>query len=54
MFSKGTVAAEAGELFSQSTAGRLVVITCDDDDGTSFLSTVVVTATPIGRTRVDF
>lgn len=52
IFSKGTVAAEAAELFSQTSPGRLVVVTCEDYDGSVYLSNVVVTATPIGRTSV--
>lgn len=48
VFSKGTVAQEATELFSQTSPGRLVVITCEDFDGEVYLSNVVVTALPIG------
>ena len=47
VFSKGTVAQEADELFSQSSPGRLVVITCEDFDGEVYLSNVVVTALPV-------
>ncbi len=54
IFSKGTVAADAAELFSQSAPGRLVVITCEDYDGSVYLSNVVVTATPIGTSAFDF
>lgn len=54
IFSKGALAQQAGELFSQAAPGRLVVITCEDFDGTAYLSNVVVTATPIGRSTVDF
>lgn len=54
VFSKGALAQQAGELFSQAAPGRLVVITCEDFDGTTYLSNVVVTATPIGRSTVDF
>lgn len=54
IFSKGALAQEAGDLFSQAVPGRLVVITCEDFDGTAYLSNVVVTATPIGPTAVDF
>lgn len=54
IFSKGTLAQQAGNLFSQEVPGRLVVITCEDFDGTSYLSNVVVTATPIGPSSVDF
>lgn len=54
VFSKGTLARQAGELFSQAVPGRLVVITCEDYDGSSYLSNVVVTAIPTGRSTVDF
>jgi len=47
VFGKGTIADEAERLFSQEVPGRLVVITCEDWDGTRYLSNVVVTATPI-------
>lgn len=46
-FSKGSVATQAQELFSQSVPGRLVVITCEDYNGSVYLSNVVVTATPL-------
>lgn len=50
IFSKGTVAQEATELFSQTSPGRLVVITCEDFNGEVYLSNVVVTALPVGTT----
>lgn len=53
VFSKGAVAAEAQDLFSQSAPGRLVVITCEDYDGFAYLSNVVVTATPVDSPSVD-
>ena len=46
VFSKGSVADHAERLFSQEVPGRLVLITCEDWDGTRYLSNVVVTATP--------
>ncbi|MDE0778653.1 MAG: class F sortase [Nocardioides sp.] len=49
VFDKGSVAEQAGELFSQTSPGRLVVITCEDYNGSVYLSNVVVTARPIGR-----
>jgi LPXTG-site transpeptidase (sortase) family protein len=52
VFDKGTVAEEATELFSQSVPGRLVVVTCEDYDGSVYLSNVVVTATPTGGATV--
>ena len=44
-YRKGRVAEAAGRLFSQSVPGRLVLVTCEDWDGTRYLSNVVVTAT---------
>ncbi len=46
VFSKGRVAGHAERLFSQEVPGRLVLVTCEDWDGTRYLSNVVVTATP--------
>ena len=46
VFGKGTIAARAEELFSQEVDGRLVLLTCEDWDGTRYLSNVVVTAVP--------
>lgn len=46
VFSKGRVADHAERLFSQEAPGRLVLVTCEDWDGTRYLSNVVVTATP--------
>ena len=34
-------------MFSQDVPGRLVLITCEDWDGSRYLSNVVVTATPV-------
>lgn len=48
VFSKGTIAEEAERLFSQEVPGRLVLITCEDWDGSRYLSNVVVTAVPVG------
>jgi LPXTG-site transpeptidase (sortase) family protein len=44
---KGVVAEEAERLFSQEVPGRLVLITCEDWDGTTYRSNVVVTARPV-------
>lgn len=52
-FSKGSVADQAQELFSQSAPGRLVVITCEDYNGSIYLSNVVVTAMPLGAPVTD-
>ena len=46
IYSKGRIADDATKLFSQKVPGRLVLITCEDWDGTRYLSNVVVTATP--------
>jgi LPXTG-site transpeptidase (sortase) family protein len=46
IYSKGRIADDATRLFSQDVAGRLVLVTCEDWDGTRYLSNVVVTATP--------
>jgi len=43
---KGAVARQAQQLFSQQVAGRLVLVTCEDWDGTGYRSNVVVTAVP--------
>jgi len=50
VFDKGRVAERATELFSQTSPGRLVVITCEDYNGSVYLSNVVVTAKPVGTT----
>ena len=46
---KGVVARQAERLFSQKVRGRLVLITCEDWNGTAFRSNVVVTADPLRR-----
>ena len=46
VFSKGRIARQAAQLFTQSGRGRLVLLTCADWDGSGFLSNVVVTARP--------
>ena len=43
---KATLARRAQQLFSQEVAGRLVLVTCEDWDGTGYRSNVVVTAVP--------
>jgi LPXTG-site transpeptidase (sortase) family protein len=47
VFSKGTVADHAERLFSQEVPGRLVLVTCEDWDGSRYLSNVVVLARPV-------
>jgi len=46
VLSKEEVARNAEEIFAQTGAGRLVVITCDDWDGTGWQSNVVTIAAP--------
>lgn len=45
---RGELARRSAEVFDQGGPGRLVLITCEDWDGTAYLSNVVVTATPSG------
>ena len=47
VYRKGDLARRAAELFSQEVDGRLVLLTCEDWDGTRYLSNVVVTALPV-------
>jgi LPXTG-site transpeptidase (sortase) family protein len=47
-YRKGTLADDAPRLFSQRVAGRLVVVTCTDWNGVTYLSNTVVTAVPVG------
>jgi sortase (surface protein transpeptidase) len=46
VYAKGRIAADARRLFSQRVPGRLVLLTCEDWNGSRYLSNVVVTATP--------
>jgi LPXTG-site transpeptidase (sortase) family protein len=46
IYRKAALAEHAARVFSQSVPGRLVVITCEDWDGTAYLSNVVVLAEP--------
>ncbi|MGZ4487859.1 MAG: class F sortase [Nocardioides sp.] len=48
VYAKGTIAKQAKRLFSQRVPGRLVLITCDDWNGSIYLSNAVVTAEPVG------
>lgn len=45
-YRKGALARAAERVFSQEVPGRLVVITCEDWDGSQYLSNVVVVAVP--------
>jgi LPXTG-site transpeptidase (sortase) family protein len=46
VISKDDFARLAGRIFTQSGPGRLVVITCDDWDGTAWRSNIVTVALP--------
>ena len=43
---KHQVAREAEEIFAQTGPGRLVIITCDDWDGTAWASNIITVAAP--------
>jgi LPXTG-site transpeptidase (sortase) family protein len=45
-YRKKALAKQAAQLFNQSVPGRLVLVTCEDWDGTAYLSNVVVVAVP--------
>lgn len=45
-YRKKTLAKEAARLFDQTVPGRLVLVTCEDWDGTAYLSNAVVIAKP--------
>ena len=47
IYSKASLAAHAGSVFSQSVPGRLVLVTCDDWNGTDYESNAVVRARPV-------
>ncbi|MFC0624820.1 class F sortase [Kribbella deserti] len=46
VYRKKTLARQAARVFSQSGPGRLVLVTCEDWDGTGYLSNSVVIAKP--------
>jgi LPXTG-site transpeptidase (sortase) family protein len=46
VYRKKTLAKQAARLFDQSVPGRLVLVTCEDWDGTAYLSNAVVIAVP--------
>jgi LPXTG-site transpeptidase (sortase) family protein len=46
VYRKAAIAEDAARIFSQSVPGRLALITCEDWDGTAYLSNVVVIAEP--------
>ena len=43
---KGEIARRAEQLFTQEGPARLVLLTCEDWDGSAYLSNVVVVARP--------
>jgi LPXTG-site transpeptidase (sortase) family protein len=47
VLSKAALARNAEEIFAQTGAGRLVIITCDDWDGGAWRSNIVTIATPV-------
>ena len=47
VLSKEEVARDAEEIFSQTGPDRLVIITCDDWDGSAWRSNIVTIATPV-------
>ena len=47
VLSRAELARESATIFARSGPGRLVLITCEDWDGTAYRSNVVVTATPV-------
>jgi len=46
-YRKRALAKSAAKLFDQSVPGRLVLVTCEDWNGTAYLSNVVVIAKPV-------
>ena len=46
IYRKASLAKDSAELFRQNGSGRLVLITCEDWDGSKYLSNVVVIADP--------
>jgi LPXTG-site transpeptidase (sortase) family protein len=47
VLSKDQVARNAEQIFAQTGPGRLVLITCDDWDGSAWRSNVVTIAAPV-------
>ncbi|WP_328525699.1 class F sortase [Kribbella sp. NBC_00359] len=46
VYRKKALAKQAARIFDQTVPGRLVLVTCEDWDGTAYLSNAVVIATP--------
>ncbi len=49
IYRKASLARHAEQLFDQRVAGRLVLVTCEDWNGTTYLSNAVVIAEPVPR-----
>ncbi|HEU4512521.1 MAG TPA: class F sortase, partial [Nocardioidaceae bacterium] len=47
IYRKASLARHASRVFSQSVPGRLVLITCEDWNGSVYLSNAVVVAEPV-------
>ena len=47
IYSKGRLARDAEQIFSQDVPGRLVLITCEEWDGSRYLSNAVAIARPV-------
>ena len=47
IYRKATLAEDAEQIFSQTVPGRLVLVTCEDWNGTTYLSNAVVFAEPL-------
>ncbi len=46
-YPKRSLARQAAQVFDQTRPGRLVLVTCEDWNGQTYLSNVVVTAQPV-------
>lgn len=49
IYRKASLAEDARRIFSQTVPGRLVLVTCEDWNGTTYLSNAVVVASPVQR-----
>ena len=49
IYRKASLARHAESVFNQSVPGRLVLVTCEDWNGTTYLSNAVVFAAPRGN-----
>lgn len=50
IYSKQSLAEDAAEIFDQGISGRLALVTCEDWDGTDYLSNAVIIAEPVAAT----